>query len=394
MKLKRGSLLFTAVLAAIAVFVLSLKVGAFELFGLKKDNKFSYIIGNFTKQMELFRQAELKNGAYVYERGNLKVIFTVNPRYQQMMEDAFKEYRVKYGAFVAIDPKTGKVLCAVSSIPYPDMTMKNTFLTASTFKIVTAAAALENGISPTQKFLTGGKGDSCFPGVWFSSPYKVYRDMVSAFANSANPYFGIVGRILGQKKLLSYAKRFGYNRKDLGFPWGTIDKPVDEYDLAAMAAGLGDTRSSPMHQALIAATIVNNGVMMKPTLVSKIFYNGKLVYSFKPHVLRRVIRLSTAEEIRKLMLLTVKSGTASSRRMFRLLKRFPYVQMGGKTGTLTEYSFPSGRVEWFVGFGKFEDKNIAVSSLAVNGAKFWITGYEISALFFYKLAKHNLLAKR
>jgi cell division protein FtsI/penicillin-binding protein 2 len=94
--------------------------------------------------------------------------------YPHAVKKEFKRFRVKYGAYVAIDADTGKVLAAVSSIDYPDLTFKRTFPAASTFKIVTAAAALETGLAtPNTEMVCGGTGDSCSPSVWLNSRYKV-----------------------------------------------------------------------------------------------------------------------------------------------------------------------------------------------------------------------------
>ncbi|SMP02001.1 Penicillin binding protein transpeptidase domain-containing protein [Desulfurobacterium pacificum] len=347
------------------------------------------LLSNFQMQYSLFKKSTLTDGKYIYTTGNYTIIFTIDPKLQEKVKKIFKTYKLKYGAYVALDPKTGKVLAAVSSIDYPDLTTKNTFPTASTFKIITAAAALEEGIAtPDTNLLCGGKGDSCSPTVWLSSPYKMKRNFAQSFATSANPFFGNLGRLLGEEKLLEYAKKFGFNRHDYNFPWGIIRKPLDDNDLALTAAGLGETRTSPFHEALIALTIENNGTMLKPSLISTILKNGKVIYSFKPQIDRNVISSKTAQEIRKMMLLTVKVGTASDKRYFRVLKRrYPYLTIGGKTGTLSELTYPEGRCEWFTGFLELGNKKLAFSSLAINGSRYYVTGYDLSALVAMSFAK-------
>ncbi|WP_456435434.1 penicillin-binding transpeptidase domain-containing protein [Thermovibrio ammonificans] len=349
------------------------------------------LLSDFSMQYRLFKKATLENGRYTYNNGRYTVVFTVDPQFQQKVEAEFKRFKVKYGAFVAEEPYTGKIVAVVSSLEYPDMAMKRSYPTASTFKIVTAAAALDSGLAtPKTELVCGGVGDSCSPSVWLNSPFKVKREFAQSFATSANPFFGNLGRLIGKEELLKYARLFGFNSKLYNFPWGIYREPLDGYELALMAAGLGDTTTSPFHQAVIAQTILNNGVMLKPTFIEKIIDNktGKVVYTFKPEVIRRVVKPETAKEIERMMELTVKLGTVSRRRYFlQLRRRYPDAVIGGKTGTLTEKSYPEGRCEWFTGFLKVGDRTIALSSVAVNNWLYYISGYEIAAVAAMDFAK-------
>ncbi len=354
--------------------------------------KLNKLLNDFSYQYFLFRQATEENGRYVYRDKDMTVVFTVDPQFQNCIKKEFKRLKVKYGAYVAIDASNGKVLAAVSSLDYPDLTFKRTFPAASTFKIVTAAAALETGIADLDtSFVCGGHDDSCSPSVWLNSRYKVKRNLRDSFAHSSNPFFGNLGRLIGKEKLIEFAQKFGFNRPDYGFPWGILREPLDGYDLALMAAGLGETRISPFHEALMALTVANNGVMLKPSLVEKIYDSeGNLLFSFKREELSRVISPSTAEKIRSMMILTVKYGTVSDRKFFRMLKRkYPQLIIGGKSGTLSELTYPEGRCEWFTGFMEYDGKRVAFSSLAVNGSKYYISGYELGAVASMDFVKLN-----
>ena len=338
--------------------------------------------GDFKLQFSLFKRAELKGDKYVYTLGNYKIVFTVDPKLQEAVEKDLKRFKVKYGAFVAVEPKSGRVVVAVSTLSYPNLLFKRSFPTASTFKIVTAAAALDTGIAnPKTEMVCGGVGDSRSPSVWLNSPYRVKREFDQSFATSANPFFGNLGRLVGKKTLLEYAYRFGFNRRDYNFPWGIVREPLDDYELALTAAGLGDTTASPFHEALIAQAVVNGGVMLKPYLVEKVvdLKTGR-EYLFRPTPIGKVMKEETAEEIKRMMVLTVKVGTVSTRRYFRKLRRYPGLIVGGKTGTLTERSYPEGRCEWFTGFFSYRGKTLAISSVAVNNWLYYLSGYEISAV--------------
>ncbi|WP_457681443.1 penicillin-binding transpeptidase domain-containing protein [Thermovibrio sp.] len=363
---------------------------------IPKEPEIVKLLSNdFSLQYSLFKKAEVENGRYVYTYGRYKLFFTVDPAFQRAVEKDFKTYKVKYGAYVAVEPKTGKVLAVVSSLSYPDLAAKRSYPTASTFKIITAAAALDSGLAtPKTRLLCGGTGDSCSPKVWLTSPFKMEREFATSFATSANPFFGNLGRLLGKELLLNYAYRFGFNNHAFNFPWGIVREPLDGYEIALLAAGLGDSTTSPLHMAFISQTIANGGVMMKPLLVDRVLdlKTGK-VYSFNPEPFRRVVSPKTAAEIMKMMELTVKVGTVSRRRLFReLLRKYPSVVIGGKSGTLTENSYPEGRCEWFTGFLKYKDREIAFSSVAVNNWLYYISGYEISAVAgksFVKLLKKS-----
>ncbi len=361
-----------------------------ESSSLKEPSFVKNLENDFLLQYKLFKKSTLENGVYSYQIGNYKVFFTVLPQFQKALEDEFKRFKVKYGAFVALDPKTGKVLSVVSSLNYPDLALKRSYPAASTFKIITSAAALELGIAtPNTVLKCGGLGDSCSPSVWLNSNYQVLRDFKTSFATSANPFFGNLGRLVGKKELLRFAELFGFNSSIYDFPWGVLRPPLDDYEVALLAAGLGDVRVSPFHEALIAQTVVNNGVMMKPYLVDKVvdLRTGR-VYRFYPEVLRKVISPKTAREIRRMMLLTVKEGTVSRKKYFRLLSlKYPNLIIGGKSGTLTEKSYPEGRCEWFTGFFSYKGHKVAFSSVAVNGWTYYISGYEISALAAADFAK-------
>ena len=350
---------------------------------------------DFSFQYRLFRKSKVEGGKFVLYEGGYKVVFTVEPEFQKRVEKEFRKFKVKYGAYVALEPSTGKVLAAVTSLDSPDLLLKRSYPTASTFKIVTAAAALELKVaSPSTTIRCGGVGDSCSPSVWLKSRLMVDRVFDKSFATSANPFFGRLGMEVGKEALLKYARLFGFNDSSYNFPWGVLREPLDHYELALMAAGLGDTTTSPFHQALIAQTIVNGGVMMKPLLVEKVveLKSGK-AYTFKPQPLRKVVSPETAKEIERMMELTVKIGTMSKKKYFRLLRfKYPHSVIGGKTGTLSEKSFPEGRCEWFTGFLKYGSSSIAFSSVAVNQWLYHITGYEISAvaaISFVKLIKNQ-----
>ena len=347
------------------------------------------ITSDFSYQFNLWKKAKLENGSYVFEDENYKVFFTVKPELQETLERLLKRFKVKYGAVVLMSPD-GKILALASSLEYPNLVFKNTFPCASTFKLITASAGLESGLLKKNTVLCcGGVEDSCSPTVWLKSKLWLKRDFTSSFSLSANPFFGNVARLIGREELLETARKFGFNSKAYNFPWGIVRNPLDDNELALLGAGLGISRTSPLHLGLIVSTFLNNGTMPKPFLIEKVEdKNGKVLWEFTKSSFGKVVSSETSKIIKDLMIETVKSGTASTKKYFKILKRrFPNVLVGGKTGTLSELTYPEGRCEWFAGFFTFKGKTFVIVSLAVNNSVYYISGQDLGAVSIMEIVK-------
>ncbi len=182
---------------------------------------------------------------------------------------------------------------------------------------------------------------------------------------------------MGGETLQEYASRFGFNNEingDIPVNSGTtaIDHG-DEWSVAEAASGY--TRSntmSPLQGAMIAATIVNDGKMVKPYLVESVNNeNGILMYAAEPEEIDQVITSRTASQMRILMRETVKSGSA--RKSFRKFFKgdMAQVDVGGKTGTLNGFE-PKGTYDWFVGYGELNGRKIAYATLCINVEKWYV----------------------
>ena len=124
---------------------------------------------------------------------------------------------------------------------------------------------------------------------------------------------------------------------------------------------------SPIQGAMIAAAIIQDGTMKAPYVVDSITNDqGEVVYQGKPLAVENVVSPASAEKLRELMTETVTNGT--SRKIFRKIighKGFEGAEFGGKTGSL-HGDEPKGKCDWFVGYGKFNEKEIAVAAITVN----------------------------
>jgi cell division protein FtsI/penicillin-binding protein 2 len=298
----------------------------------------------------------------------------------------FERYKPDYGALVSLDAETGEILALVSYTKNPkddlgNLALRATFPAASVFKVITAAAAVDRAmITPDTVIPFNGASHTLYRRQVFGKKrnrWTRYITLKEAFAKSVNTVFAKVGlEYLDPDVLLEYARRFKFSSK---FP---TDVPVevshfrppgdDDWRMAEVASGFNrDSTLSPLQGAMIAAAIVNDGEMMVPHIVSRIYDgDGRTLYEAAPEVDSKVIDPHTAKQLRQLMAATVKNGT--SRKMFRDLVRKPAyddVEFGGKTGSLMGTD-PAGKTDWFVGYARAGSRRIAVAAITVH-KRYW-----------------------
>jgi peptidoglycan glycosyltransferase len=324
------------------------------------------------------------------------------------------------GAVVAVEPSTGDVLAmyanptydpnAISSGSDQDITeaweaistdpgkplisraKDELYLPGSTGKLITASAALENGVDPvrdqwpnprvldlpqTTNTLENFGGSLCNGGSRTVS-------MAEAFQESCNVTFAEIGLDLGAVEMSEQARAYGFCPTDppdqvaceeptipFVLPWANGRFPVPSYfddrqpQLAFSAIGLDNVLTNPLHMALIAGAIANDGVMMQPRLITEVRDpTGKIVREFDPEQYGQPISDGSARELRAMMLsVTQPGGTASS-----AFAGFP-VAVAGKTGTATngENRPPNA---WFTAFapaGPGAEARIAVAVIVLDG---------------------------
>jgi len=293
-----------------------------------------------------------------------RIVMTIRPALQRLVESAFKHYTTKMGAAVIQDPATGAILALTSSekrhILSPDSpgfitdnwALKATFPVASIFKIITAAAGIDRQkVVPASRIRIGRKAS-----------LELWR----AFAKSHNGVFGVVGRAVGKSVLLAYANAFGFNRPfyfDLPVTKSVADIPDSGVKLGESAAGLNrEFEVSPMHVSSIISTVLNRGRMMKPYLVDSIIHKGQVVFRRQPFPLAQPIPSGVATQIYEMMRTTTTHGTG--KRGFACYKSCPGLanMSGGKTGTLTG-SDPHYLFTWFGGFTRTGGRDLALTVL-------------------------------
>lgn len=307
------------------------------------------------------------------------------------------------GAAVALDPRTGAVKVMASWPGYdPDDIRDEAKLKAfnrdethkplvnravqfgyapgSTFKVVTAAAALDSGRFTPQSTVDGDSGQK-FSGVPLANDFNQdfgQVDLTTALVKSVNTAWANVGVALGKPTMKRYMERFGFDRKPqitdyprdamsvsavVPTPPGHPVPPTSRYvDLGRLSIGQGGLDATPLQMAQVAAAVANGGRLMKPHITSKILdHDGRTIESVDPEEQATVMRSSTATALKDMMVGVVQRGTGTQ-------AQIPGVQVAGKTGTAeTEFGDKINNV-WFIGFAPADHPRVAVA-VTVKGVQ-------------------------
>jgi cell division protein FtsI/penicillin-binding protein 2 len=298
-----------------------------------------------------------------------KVTFTVDPGVQRDLEQMLDNYNVPHSGIVLVDPPTGRVLALVShtehDTPIEHIAQKSTAPSASVFKIVTAAALVESDKINPEKPVCYHGGRSRLTKRNIKGDKRRDHKCASLDAALAWSINSIIAKLafnhLEREELADWAERFGYNQPipfELPVEVSTAEFVEDPYERARTAAGFWHTYLSPLHGALIGATLANDGVMMQPSIIERVEApDGDVVQEFEPRVLRKVMSKETARLLGKYMRRTTREGTA---RKYFNRRGFPRdIAVSGKTGTLSNKD-PYLGFTWFVGFGQDGDSEDAV----------------------------------
>jgi len=332
------------------------------------------------------------------------VITTIDPAIQAAASRALGS---EPGAVVAIDPATGDVLALVANPTFdpneissqdPDTARKaferlnadpnkplvsradaELYPPGSTFKLVTAAAALANGFGPdsqwdnppvldlpnTSETLSNFGGEHCLGGA-----SKV--SLADALRISCNVVFGEVGLALGADKLAEQARAFGFAPAsgegdvpfDIPFVEGVFPDPSYFADrvpaIALSAIGQDNVAANPMQMALVAAAIANGGVEMRPRLISEIRDpSGRVIKTYEPQEYSTPLTPENARILTSMMVSVVENGTGVN-------AQIPGVQVAGKTGT-AQHGDGLAPHAWFVSFAPADAPQIAVAVIVLDG---------------------------
>ncbi|MFE3033544.1 peptidoglycan D,D-transpeptidase FtsI family protein [Streptomyces canus] len=318
------------------------------------------------------------------EGGN--VVTTLSAAAQKAAYDGLKKRGAK-GAVAAIEPSTGKILALASYPSYdpssiaggsdadaeawkkldkknnPDDPMLNRALRevyppGSTFKVVTAAAALENGLYKTADEKTDSPLPWTMPGTTTqlknegSIPCKNATLRV-ALQYSCNTVFGKVGSDLGNDKMLEEAKKFGFTEEQ--FTPVRSSAPVFSSDMnpsqtALSSIGQYNTAATPLQMAMVASAVANNGTLMKPYMVDSLQApNLDTLEKTQPEKMSEPLSAENAQILQSMMETVVQKGTGTT-------AQIDGVTVGGKTGTAQHGENNSKNpYAWFISYAKVGD---------------------------------------
>jgi penicillin-binding protein A len=335
---------------------------------------------------------------------------SLNVRAQQT---AVRQLAGKCGAAVAIEPQTGRILALASSPTYNPNAVEKSFTSitrrrsaackfaaplldratqglyppGSTFKVVTASAALDSGAyKPDSTFYDPGYCEEYGKRVSNAgnpeSPETFGNvTLAQGLQHSINSVYCNIGKHIGAGKILEYGERFGlYATPDLELPAdaqsasGLYKKhklfkpkhPEYQVDPGRLAFGQERLLVTPVQMAMVAATIANGGVLMQPHLVDKVLApNGSVVHHVRPHKVRRAISPKTAQELTQMMQSVVTGGTATNLQTSGL-------DLAGKTGT-AETGISGKYTTWFIAFAPATKPKVAVAVALENQTGFGAT---------------------
>ena len=331
------------------------------------------------------------------ERQGDDVALTIAPAVQEAAREALGE---RVGAVVAIEPETGALLAVYANPSYDpnelstfeqeaatqywerteddrrNRALRELYPPGSTFKLITGAAALEDGMSPDRSFpdppsytppqttrpIANFGGGLCNGGASLS--------LTQAMAVSCNTVFARLGNLVGPEELVAQAARFGVNQRwdsQVAYAPSSIPEELDAPATAQSAIGQRDVRVTPLQMAMIAAAIGNDGVLMRPHIIARVQdFNGRVIREVSPQPLQfadaeggAAVSPSVAADLQAMMqgVVTGGSGTAAA---------IPGVDVAGKTGT-AQVAEGTNPTVWFVGFAPADNPTVAVAVVLPDG---------------------------
>ncbi|AZQ38296.1 penicillin-binding protein 2 [Streptomyces cyaneochromogenes] len=331
------------------------------------------------------------------ERRGGDVITTIDPKAQEAGYKGLTDLGAR-GSVVALDPKTGKVLALVSTPSYDPATfagnslkesdrfkalgadkakplanraLRETFPPGSTFKILTAAAALEHGVVTDIDAASDASSPYLLPqstnriGSQAGDAVCNKASMKTAMQYSCNNVFLDAAVKVGSDKMRETAEKFGFNEDVYASEFGDLratkslyPEDLDKPGTALTGMGQGSLTSTPMQMAMVTAALVNDGKVMQPYIVDQLRSPDlNALETHEPQVMSEAVSEATAEKVREMMEHTAKEGSAKK-------ALIDGITVGGKTGTAQRGANVRDQVPygWFVSYGvKPDGESVAVA---------------------------------
>jgi peptidoglycan glycosyltransferase len=318
-----------------------------------------------------------------------KVVTSLDPAAQKVANAALAGHK---GAVVALEPRSGSVEVMASSPAYDPNSLRSSasaaaikqdpsgrlinratqfgYAPGSTFKVLTATAAIDTGAF-TRESTVSGRNNVPISGVPLKNDENESLGQITltqALAKSVNTVWAQVAERLGKRTLARYMDRFGFNRKP------ELDYPADEMsasgehegervipptspsvDVGRMGIGQDKLEVTPLQMAEVAAAVANRGRLMAPHMTQRIVDSeGRTVERVAPRVQSVVMKPSTAAAVTAMMEAVVNEGTGTS-------AQIPGVQVAGKTGTAETQIGNTINNVWFIAFAPAANPRVAIA---------------------------------
>ncbi|GGN03743.1 peptidoglycan D,D-transpeptidase FtsI family protein [Streptomyces fuscichromogenes] len=322
------------------------------------------------------------------------VVTTLNSAAQSAAYNGLKKQGGK-GAVVALDPSTGKILALASypsydpsvfagnsnddaaawkklqkkydpNDPMLNRALRETYPPGSTFKVVTASAALENGLYKSADEATNSPLPYVMPGTTTelknegNIPCK-NATMRVALRVSCNTVFGKIGADLGNDKMLAEAKKFGFDSEQftpVRSSASVFSDNMNQSQTALSSIGQYNTAATPLQMAMVASAVANDGKLMKPYMIDKLqSSNLDTISQTEPEEMSQPLSSANAQILQSMMETVVKDGTGKN-------AQINGVTVGGKTGTAQHgVENSENPYAWFISYAKLPDgsKPVAVA---------------------------------
>ncbi|MGW7138836.1 penicillin-binding transpeptidase domain-containing protein [Streptomyces xanthophaeus] len=301
----------------------------------------------------------------------------------------------KRGAVAAVEPATGKILALVSSPSYDpsvlsgtgagvegawtrlnadpakpmlNRALRETYPPGSTFKIVTAAAALDSGVVTDVDAPTETPDPYPLPGTSTLLPNAATgcqdASMAEAVQWSCNTVMAKIGVRVGLRGMVEAAERFGFNDEGLRvLSWvsrSNFDTDMSQDQLALSSIGQFNTKATPLQMAMVAAAVAGGGEVKTPYLVDRTTQDdGDPVRRADQRSLGRAMNPATAHRLQELMVKVVEDGTGKN-------AAIPGAVVGGKTGTAQHGVGNAGTpYAWFISWARARDAAVPAVAVAV-----------------------------
>ena len=318
-----------------------------------------------------------------------KVITSLDPTAQRVAQQALGEH---HGAVVALDPRTGAVKVMVSNPSYEPNALRlpgglahvagsgsgalvnraaqDGYAPGSTFKVVTATAAIDSGRYTPESTVSGRDGVLISGLPLSNDDHENFGQitLTEALVHSVNTVYAQVAVSLGKRLLGTYMRRFGFNREpQLDYPATEMsvsgeyfnERPIPptspRVDVGRMGIGQDKLEVTALQMAQVASAVADGGRLMVPHLTSRIVDpEGRTVQTIGPRLQSVVMKRSTASSVAGMMQKVVEEGTGTP-------AQIPGVAVAGKTGTAETQIGNAINNVWFIAFAPVSAPRVAVA---------------------------------